>query len=132
MFVDTPQIQSLCSVACCYMKLTADENEVNRLIDGGEKVLCRGFPLSEKLKTLIPASSSEGRPPPLSYEARELACHALEQYVTNRLALEEERDKLKIHGYRALLEKLIVAKFPDKRRLGLRGVKNAHLMEFPE
>ncbi|KFM80912.1 Protein RRNAD1, partial [Stegodyphus mimosarum] len=45
----------------------------------------------------------------LSYEAREMACHALEMYIQR---LQANAPSLKIHCYRATLEKCIVHHFP--------------------
>jgi hypothetical protein len=102
-FCGSPQIKSICLVGCCYMKLSSI-----------------GFPLSKQL------TRSK-----ISYEARELACHALEAYLEQ--ANEVGRvERLKIHAYRAALEKLIVSRFPRLKRLGLKGVKNAHKLSFDE
>ncbi|CAG0915707.1 unnamed protein product [Notodromas monacha] len=108
MFAETQEIVGLCSVACCYMKLSATGDFV-------------GFPMCKRL-------SSENFS--LSYEAKELACHALESFVNGKLVSGYER--LKIHCYRAMLEKLLIQHDGQLKRIGVRGVKNAHLMDFSE
>lgn len=66
MFTTFPHIIGLVSVGCCYMKLTCappTEPHPSTPI---------GYPLSSKIKTMDDHF--------LSYESRELACHALELY----------------------------------------------------
>ena len=64
LFINCPRIIGLVSVGCCYMKLTcATEPHPSAPI---------GYPLSSKVKSLDTHA--------LSYESRELACHALELY----------------------------------------------------
>lgn len=108
LFTETKNAQALLSVGCCYMKLDT-ESEMN------------GYPLS-KYMSLLPHSS-------LSYEAREIACHALEMYIKR---LYENASSLKIHCYRAALEKLIVKYHPSMKHTGLGGVKNYEKMSFSE
>jgi hypothetical protein len=61
----------------------------------------------------------------LSYSAKELACHNLEDLI-DRLSNVENHpnadglDKLKVHCRRAVLEYLITARWPDKAHLPLR------------
>ncbi|GIY83866.1 protein RRNAD1 [Caerostris darwini] len=107
-FLKCNQSQVLLSIGCCYMKL-----ETN--IDG------EGYPLSNFIKSLAYHS--------LSYEAKEMACHALEMYVQR---LHDKVSHLKIHCYRATLEKCIVHHYPTLKHLGLRGVKHAELIPFHE
>lgn len=89
------------SVGCCYMKM--------------EEL----YPMSHFLK------SQEWFE--LSYTARELSCHAIEMY-SERLG--EDKAKLKIHCYRAVLEHLLMAKDPNLRHLGLKTVPRAHEKTF--
>ena len=64
MFTSCSRIIGLVSVGCCYMKLTcANEPHPPTPI---------GYPLSNRIRSLDNHS--------LSYEARELSCHALELY----------------------------------------------------
>ena len=70
MFTTSPHIVGLISVGCCYMKLTcATEPHPSAPI---------GYPLSSKVKSLQTHT--------LSYESRELACHALELYRSRVLS----------------------------------------------
>lgn len=64
----------------------------------------------------------------LSFEAREIACHAIEVY-TNRLSA-SNYGYLRIHSYRAAIEKIIRKYWPDRRRSGLKSIK--HLSTFRE
>ncbi|XP_050715455.1 methyltransferase-like protein 25B [Eriocheir sinensis] len=98
------------SVGCCYMKLSTSSEEVEG----------PGYPMSNSVKHLSGHA--------LSYEAREVACHAVEMY-TDRLSLGAEN--LKVHCYRACLEQILVRRWPHHRHAGLRSVNNAHLMDFP-
>uniref|UniRef100_A0A8C0IYI0 Methyltransferase like 25B n=1 Tax=Chelonoidis abingdonii TaxID=106734 RepID=A0A8C0IYI0_CHEAB len=65
----------------------------------------------------------------LSYKAREVACHAVEDYV---LRLRSESCVLRTHCYRAMLETLIRAADPAKRRLGVQTINKAHQLAFEE
>ena len=65
----------------------------------------------------------------LSYVAREMSCHAIESYASR---LKEGADNLKVHCYRAVLEKLIMEKDPNLAHSGLRSVKNTDLLAFSE
>ena len=42
-----------------------------------------------------------------------------------------EEDRLKVHCYRALLEKLLVSKDPGLRHTQLKTVARAHQLDFP-
>ena len=64
-FRESDQIVGLVSLGCCYMKLSSHENA-----SSAETV---GYPLSDYVRSLLPESS-------LSYEAREVACHSIEDY----------------------------------------------------
>ncbi|XP_059613157.1 methyltransferase-like protein 25B [Phlebotomus argentipes] len=110
MFRECSEVKFIAVVGCCYMKLTGD-----------------GYPLSEHLRKV-----KVKRPERviLSYEAREVACHAMEMY--------EERlsqglyDDLKIHAYRSALERIIVKKWPDLKHTGLKSVKYRDCSSFRE
>ena len=70
MFTMCPRIIGLVSVGCCYMKLTcAAEPHPPTPI---------GYPLSSKIRSL------DGHN--LSYESRELSCHAIEIYRSRLLS----------------------------------------------
>uniref|UniRef100_A0A8C3XLG9 Ribosomal RNA adenine dimethylase domain containing 1 n=1 Tax=Chelydra serpentina TaxID=8475 RepID=A0A8C3XLG9_CHESE len=90
-FTRCPHVVAMTSVACCYMKLTTQEDA---WVAG------------------LPGHS-------LSYKAREVACHAVEDYA---LRLRSESPALRTHCYRATLETLIRAADPAKRRLGVQTI----------
>ncbi|KAM7294379.1 protein RRNAD1 [Ixodes scapularis] len=81
-----------------------------------------GYPMSRHILSL-------GERARLSYQAREVACHALEAYLSR---LREEPSLLKIHCYRALLETVIVRNYADLKHSGLGSVKRAAAMTFAE
>ncbi|CAN7977081.1 unnamed protein product [Ixodes persulcatus] len=114
LFTQTPAVQGLVSVGCCYMKLSCDGTR-NR----GKRV---GYPMSQHVLSL-------GESARLSYQAREVACHALEVYLSR---LREDPSLLKIHCYRALLETVIVRNYADLKHSGLGSVKHAAAMTFAE
>uniref|UniRef100_A0A8D2IT14 Ribosomal RNA adenine dimethylase domain containing 1 n=1 Tax=Varanus komodoensis TaxID=61221 RepID=A0A8D2IT14_VARKO len=105
-FVRCPRVVGITSVACCYMKLTTKEY---------------GYPLSAWVAGL-PGHQ-------LSYKAREGACHALEDYV---LRLRLDSPTLRGHGFRAVLETVIRAAEPAKKRLGVQTIAKAHTLSFEE
>ena len=89
--------------------------------------LDKNFPIN----TEAFGSSFEGGKKVLSYSALELACHAVEAFV-DRLSSAAEVDKLKVHCRRAVLEDLIVSRWPENRRSALRSVANSHAIPFLE
>ncbi|XP_071040474.1 methyltransferase-like protein 25B isoform X3 [Parasteatoda tepidariorum] len=107
-FVDFDESKILILVGCCYMKKEPGSETEN-------------YPLSSFVKSL---PNHE-----LSYEAKELACHAIEMYIKR---LQDNASSLKIHCYRAALEKCIVSHYPSLKHLGLRGVKHAECLAFHE
>lgn len=66
----------------------------------------------------------------LSYEAREIACHSIETYA-ERLKT-NNYDYLKIHCYRALIERILIRHDPTLRRCGLKSVKQKDGLTFQE
>jgi len=110
-FVHVPEIKFLLGIGCCYMKMDLDK-----------PASIRGFPMS------VCAQKCESSF--VSYEAFEVACHALESYC-ERL-MDSQVEKLKVHCYRATLETILIKQSPSMRRAGLRSVKNAHLMTFQD
>ncbi|XP_066983035.1 methyltransferase-like protein 25B [Macrobrachium rosenbergii] len=110
-FANSPACHGVVSVGCCYMKLTVNDTGISY----------PGYPMSKFVQSL------KGNH--LSYEAREVACHAIEMY-SERLHL--GADNLKVHCYRAALEDIIVKHWPEHRHAGLRSVNHAHKMEFAE
>uniref|UniRef100_A0A182WIP3 Methyltranfer_dom domain-containing protein n=1 Tax=Anopheles minimus TaxID=112268 RepID=A0A182WIP3_9DIPT len=101
-------------VCCCYMKLSSPNTTFNDAAND------YGFPLSDFCRT-----AKLG----LSYEAREIACHAIEQY---RDKLKSGYHELKVHAYRAAIENIIVRMRPDLKRSGLKGGIKAAEVSFAE
>uniref|UniRef100_A0A182M5S5 Methyltransferase domain-containing protein n=1 Tax=Anopheles culicifacies TaxID=139723 RepID=A0A182M5S5_9DIPT len=101
-------------VCCCYMKLSCEIAIPNITTND------YGFPLSDFCRT---AKLS------LSYEAREIGCHAIEQY---REKLRHGYHELKVHAYRAAIENIIVRIRPDLKRSGLKGGIKAAEVSFAE
>ena len=83
-FCHSDRVRLLAFVGCCHMKLTS-------------------FPMSHHVRASEDLTEKASR---LGYLARELSCHAVETYVS-RLVEPAEAEKLKVHCYRALLEKLV-------------------------
>lgn len=79
-------------------------------------------PVSSYLQKIFPSG--------LSYEAREIACHAVETYA-NRLK-NNNYEYLKIHCYRALIERILIRHDPTLRRRGLKSVKQKDGLSFQE
>jgi len=102
MFTQDSGAVMLNSVGCCYMKIQEH------------------FPMS----SFVESQAWHG----LTYTSTELACHALEMY-TERLRTGQE-DKLKVHCYRALLEKLLRGRNENLRHCILKSVARAHEMSF--
>jgi hypothetical protein len=94
-------------VGCCYMKLSTQPEST------------QGFPLSQFCKM---------NNYNLSYHSREIACHAIENYVDK--LKKDECWRLKIHTYRAVLEKIIINKYPDYHHCALNNVKYTEDLSF--
>lgn len=107
-FLNCPQAKFVNLVGCCYMKLTCP-------IVHKDPIVFHGYPLSKHLMQQIPLANH------LSYEAREISCHAIEQYA-KRLS-ENNFEYLKVHSYRAAIEKIICKHWPGRRRSGLKNIK---------
>lgn len=112
-FLKCPQAVFVNLVGCCYMKLTT-QNE-------NDPVSFLGYPLSNHLLHPTPPTYHQ-----LSYEAREIACHAIERYE-HRLAA-AEYEYLKVHSYRAAIEKIMYKHWPELKHSGLKSIK--HLTTF--
>ncbi|XP_005182182.1 methyltransferase-like protein 25B [Musca domestica] len=113
MFLKCKQAKFLNFVGCCYMKLSTAE--------------CRaadcGYPLSNYLRSNNTRST-------LSYEAREISCHAIELYH-ERLSL-KDYEYLKVHSFRAATERIIVKHYPELRHTRLSSVKHLPDMSFSD
>ncbi|KAL8625481.1 hypothetical protein ACOMHN_018626 [Nucella lapillus] len=94
-FVNCPAVSALVSVGCCYMKLSA-YSEVD------EAHCERGYPLSQYVRSLLAH--------PLTYEAREMACHFADAYAQRLL---DNPPHLKIHSYRAAVQYVVTSVRPD-------------------
>uniref|UniRef100_A0ACB8G7F2 Uncharacterized protein n=1 Tax=Sphaerodactylus townsendi TaxID=933632 RepID=A0ACB8G7F2_9SAUR len=114
-FVRCPRVVAITSVACCYMKLSVPDTAAPT--DPAE---C-GYPLSTWVSGL-PGHQ-------LSYKAREGACHAIEDYA---LRLVDESATLRTHCFRAMLETVIRAADPAKKRLGVQTINKSHMLTFEE
>ncbi|XP_077114272.1 methyltransferase-like protein 25B isoform X4 [Ranitomeya variabilis] len=125
-FTRCPHIVGITSVACCYMKLTTSEVPW----PPGVLAPCQ-FPDSTLKQYGYPISSWVSELPghKLSYKSREVACHAIEDYIER---LKEESDMLRIHCYRAVLEMVIRGIDPTMKRAGVQTIKNAHKLLFIE
>jgi len=103
MFTNDFRASALHSVGCCYMKVQ------------------KHFPMSNFTDNI----QTNFR---LTYTNAELACHAIEMY-TDRLRANQQ-DKLKVHCYRAVLEKLLVLKDRNLSHSILKTVARAHELPF--
>ncbi|XP_059423982.1 protein RRNAD1 [Carassius carassius] len=128
-FANCPYVQVITSVACCYMKISTQENPNPPGIfqppfsadTVEDSCLEFGYPMSDWVHGL-PGHQ-------LSYKAREGACHAIEDYLHR---LREDSGLLRTHCYRAILESIIRAERPDMRRPGVQTVRKAHDLSFSE
>ncbi|EDV59603.2 protein RRNAD1 isoform X1 [Drosophila erecta] len=112
MFLCCPQAKFLNFVGCCYQKMTTQATHPREQV--------HGYPLSSVLKDKSGCQ--------LSYEAREISCHAMEVYH-DRLQIGDYQH-LRIHSLRAAAERIIVHQFPELRHCALRNVKYSPGMTF--
>ncbi|XP_030557978.1 protein RRNAD1 isoform X2 [Drosophila novamexicana] len=112
MFLSCKQAKFLNFVGCCYQKMSTRQTQPRKEL--------HGYPLSSRLQNDANCQ--------LSYEAREIACHAMEQYSDRLQAGQYEY--LKIHSLRAAAERIIVEQLPDLRHSALRNVKHVPGMTF--
>ncbi|XP_075700814.1 methyltransferase-like protein 25B isoform X2 [Rhinoderma darwinii] len=125
-FARCPDVIGITSVACCYMKLTTCE------VPQPPGILTSSHPLDSHLQQYgYPVSSWVSRLPghKLSYKSREVACHAIEDYIDR---LQGDSDILRTHCYRAVLETVIRGIDPTMKRAGVQTIKNAHKLPFKE
>jgi len=114
LFCEIPNAKGLVSVACCYMKLSEQAGGSSKI-----KQARVGFPMSQTVSSIYGHE--------LSYEAKELSCHALEAYVQK---LREDMPSLKLHCHRAALEVLIRSEAPHLNKPQVRGGKKMTSMSF--
>lgn len=112
-FLNCPQAKFVNLVGCCYMKLSTPLQK--------ESILFRGYPLSDHLSHQEPMVSL------LSYESREIACHAIEQY--EKRLRNNNFEYLKVHSYRAAIEKIICNHWPELKHSGLKSIKRLTTFE---
>lgn len=74
-----------------------------------------GYPLSDFLRRDATISSHVG------YESREIACHAIEKYAERLHS--KNYDDLRVHSFRAEIERIIQKHWPEKKHLGLKNMK---------
>ncbi|XP_056401112.1 methyltransferase-like protein 25B, partial [Hyla sarda] len=125
-FARCPNIIGITSVACCYMKLTTCEVPqppgVLAPSHCSDSLLQQyGYPVSSWVSGL-PGHK-------LSYKSREVACHAIEDYIER---LKGESDILRVHCYRAALETVIRGIDPTMKRVGVQTIKKAHKLPFKD
>ncbi|XP_068109659.1 methyltransferase-like protein 25B isoform X2 [Hyperolius riggenbachi] len=123
-FAQCPNVCGITSVACCYMKLTTLEvPQPPGVLSVASNLHTQefGYPLSSWVSCL-PGHK-------LSYKSREVACHAIEDYIDR---LKGESDILRIHCYRAVLETVIRHIDPTMKRPGVQTIKKAHMLPFKE
>lgn len=165
-------VDMLVSVGCCYMKLTEPgcSNSCKPLLDGplSHEEQTKQFPCSENLDLYhfvetrdiencgqcFPMSQflSRNKCPRLGYVGRELACHALDAYISrvfkqanfscpNPHQVESDESKqehnadfsfARVHCYRAVFEACLIRVHPELRRLPIGSVKRADQMDFSE
>ncbi|XP_068144848.1 methyltransferase-like protein 25B [Drosophila tropicalis] len=114
MFLACKQAKFLNFVSCCYQKMTTKQLNSQTSLPG--------YPLSKFLQVQNDFQ--------LSYEAREVSCHANEMYF-DRLTT-GQHEYLKIHSLRAAAERLILQEFPLLRHCALRNVKHQPGMTFDD
>lgn len=113
-FIKCDEAKFINVVGCCYMKLTCQEQ--NNLYERKAKICdFLGYPMSKFLL------GNASLPSQITYEAREIACHAIEKY-TQRLS-SKEYDYLKVHSFRAEIERIIQKYWPEKKHSGLKSIK---------
>lgn len=120
LFLKCSQAKFINLVGCCYMKLSA-VTKSNPPHTTDNKFV--GYPLSIYLQHQNPLAQTF-----LSYEAKEIACHAIETY-TKRLKM-NNYEYLRVHSYRAAIEKIICKYWPEKKHSGLKSIKK--LSNFKE
>ncbi|NP_001089353.1 methyltransferase like 25B L homeolog [Xenopus laevis] len=126
-FARCPSVVAITSVACCYMKLsTCEMPQPPGVLSSSHPTQATqpeeyGYPLSCWVAQL-PGHQ-------LSYKAREVACHAIEDY---RQRLRGESSILRTHCYRAALETVIRSIDANIRRPGVQTIKKAHELPFKE
>ncbi|XP_063782181.1 methyltransferase-like protein 25B [Pseudophryne corroboree] len=125
-FARCPTIVGITSVACCYMKLTTLEEPqppgvLANSHPGISDLQEYGYPMSSWV-SVLPGHK-------LSYKSREVACHAIEDYMER---LKGDSKILRTHCYRAVLETVIRGVELTIKRVGVQTIKKAHKLPFKE
>ncbi|XP_045481622.1 methyltransferase-like protein 25B [Harmonia axyridis] len=107
LYNEIPNIKYINIAGCCYMKLSTIEFPYP------------GFPLSQYCRE---------KKYELCYHSKEIACHAVENYIEK--LLEGEYWKLRIHAYRATIEKILSEIEPGYKHIPLANVKYAKDLDF--
>lgn len=115
------QAKFLNLVGCCHFKITVLEQKLYAHDSTNMIYQNVGFPVSVFLRE----KSDQYH---LSFEAREISCHAIENYAKRLSNL--DYDYLRIHSYRAAIEQIICKYWPTRKRSGLKSIK--HLTTFRE
>ncbi|KAM7341958.1 methyltransferase-like protein 25B [Cochliomyia hominivorax] len=130
MFLQCKQAKFLNFVGCCYQKLfTREKRPENKqkvkkyCVSNEMEPKFFGYPLSDYLKS----NTGDVR---LSYEAREISCHAMELY--NERLMRKDYDYLKVHSFRAAAERIILKHYPELKHWGLKSVKHVPDMKFED
>ncbi|XP_069138875.1 methyltransferase-like protein 25B [Argopecten irradians] len=114
-FTECSHIVGLASVACCYMKLSCDEQGQGKTEDFEV-----GYPMSCFTKNIADSH--------LSFEAREMACHFADSYQERLIA---NSPNLKLHCYRAALQYIIKQTHPEFNHGSIRlTLKRAEELPF--
>lgn len=116
-FLENVEPKFLNLVGCCYFKITTSASTNGcHANESAVRINSRGYPLSDYLLKSIDTKWHR-----LSFEAREIACHAIEVYA-QRLS-QSNYDNLRVHSYRAAIEKIICKYWPERKHSGLRSIK---------
>lgn len=107
-FLQSSEAKFLNLVGCCYFKITTLD---------ALNFTQKGYPLSKYLST----ENISPKWQHLSFEAREIACHAIEVYA-KRLS-DKNYDYLRVHSFRATIETIICKYWPQRKRSGLKSIK---------
>lgn len=109
-FLKSAEAKFLNLVGCCHFKITTVK-------DINSNSIPVGYPLSEYLQSMRSY---------LSFEAREIACHAIEVYA--KRLFDKNYEYLRVHSFRAAIEKIICKHWPERKRSGMKSIK--HLTTF--
>ncbi|XP_047367121.1 methyltransferase-like protein 25B isoform X2 [Vespa velutina] len=108
----TKEARFMCIVGCCYMKMTLESNNENKQ---------KGYPLS---------SYFSFKNHKLSYNALEIACHAIEKHC-DKLKNNNYADLI-VHAYRAVLENILTERNLLPSHSQLKNVKVTRDMTFKQ